>query len=70
MYAIVQILDMKEITSTIHVKVPVSVHHVARLRAVERRQALREYIISLILDDVSRQQQKLEVPSDLGSDNA
>ena len=47
---------MTEITSTIHVVVPDRVHQVARIRAVERRSTLKDYIIELILEDVSRQQ--------------
>ena len=61
---------MKETTSAIHIHVPDRVHQMARLRAVERRSTLKDYIIALILEDVLRQQQKLEVPADLGPDNA
>ena len=46
---------MSEITSTIHIRVPEPVHHLARLRAVEQRLTLKEYIATLILEDVSRQ---------------
>ena len=61
---------MKETTSAIHIHVPDRVRQVAKIRAAERRSTLKDYIIALILDDVSRQQQKLDVPSDLGSDHA
>ena len=46
---------MTEDTSTIHVVVPDRVHQIARLRAVERRLTLKDYIATLILEDVARQ---------------
>ena len=49
---------MTETTSTIHVVVPDRIHRVAKIRAAERRSTLRDYIIALILDDVSCQQQQ------------
>ena len=47
--------DVTKITSTIHVRVPEPVHHLARVRAVEQRLTLKEYIAALILKDVSHQ---------------
>ena len=62
MYGIVQILDMEEITSTIHVVVPDRVHRVAKIRAAERRLTLKQYVIALILEDVTHEQQVAEAP--------
>ena len=47
---------MKDSKSTVHVVVLARIHQVAKLRAVERRLTLKEYITTLILEDVERQQ--------------
>ena len=46
---------MTEAISTIHVAVPDRIHQIARLRSVERRLTLKDYIATLILEDVERQ---------------
>ena len=51
---------MTQTTSTIHVIVPDRVHQAARLRAVERRMTLKQYVITLILEDVERAQPATE----------
>ena len=56
---------MKETISAIHIQVPARVRQVAKIRAVERRLTLKEYMIALILEDVARTQAATE-----GSENA
>ena len=55
-------INMKETISVIQIHVPDRIHQVARIRAVERRSTLKDYIIELILEDVSRQQQAPKDP--------
>ena len=49
---------MADSKSTIHVVVPDRVHQMARLRAVERRLTLKDYIAAVIIEEVERHQQK------------